>query len=241
MADGEEEAGLISGAVAARLLLLTPEEFRLLDRAGWFASVGKDRYRVVDVVQGYIRYLQKQGEDAGRTVGEVAQHIDLGQRRLFELLDEGIIPRKGRGGYSLAEVRVAYIRHLRKVAAGRGADPDLDLSSERAMLAREQTQSMALRNAIARGEYVSTEEVGRQVEGDYAVVRERLLTIPGKIADALTGCKREEIEIALLEEISEALNELNHPAGIAGRAGGAEQAPAPSAAGAQAASPPQSH
>jgi phage terminase Nu1 subunit (DNA packaging protein) len=238
MADGDE-AGLITSAVAGRLLMLAPEEFRRLDRAGWFANVSKDRYRVVDVVQGHIRYLENERRDTGRTVAEAAKHIDMGQRRFFELLDHGVITRKGKEGYGLDEVRLAYIQHLRKVAAGRGGDSDIDLSSERALLARQQTESVALRNAIARGEYASIEEIALQVETEYSIVRERLLTIPGKLSDGLAMRSREEIEAGLLEELSEALNELNDPTRIAQRAGGAGGAPAPVSEGAQAAAPSQ--
>jgi terminase small subunit / prophage DNA-packing protein len=231
-----EDAGLISGAVAARLLTLTPEEFRKLDRAGWFERAGKDAYRVVDVVQGHIRYLKKQADETGRTVAQVANHIGLTQRRLFELLDKGVIKRHGKEGYSLGEARAEYIRHLRESAAGRG-DGYVDLPIERALLAREQTQSMALRNAIARGEYASVETLARMVEGLFAVVRERLFAIPGKIAEFLVGRTRDEIERALRAELNEVLQELNDSAELARRAALAEasgmRADAEAATGAQ--------
>jgi len=154
------------------------------------------------------------------TVSECARHVDLGDRRFFELLDDGVFERRAAGGYDLETVRVAYIRHLRKVAAGRGAKTDLDLASERALLTREQTAREALRNAIARGEYVAVEEVGRQVEAEYGMVRQRLLAIPGKCAAALQGLGREECEAVLASEVSEALNELHAPSTRAGIAKG---------------------
>lgn len=57
--------------------------------------------------------------------------------------------------YSLKQLRVAYIRHLREIAAGRAstADKALDLAAERAALAREQRIGQAMKNAVARGEY----------------------------------------------------------------------------------------
>jgi phage terminase Nu1 subunit (DNA packaging protein) len=239
MASGDE-AGLNSSSAACRLLMLTPEEFRRIDRAGWFAAVSKDCYRIVDVVQGYIKYLQHDQRDSGRTVAEAARHIDIGQRRFFELLDDGAIIRKGKEGYTLEEVRTAYIRHLRNVASGRAGDSDIDLAGERALLARQQTESIALKNAVARGEYAAIDEVCRQVESEYSIVRERLLTIPGKVSDGLANRSREEIEAALLEEIAEALNELNDPTRVAKRAGSADPAPVAMPASAQAAAASQS-
>jgi len=208
-----DEAGLISAQVAARLLTLSPEEFRKLDRAGWFERVGKDSYRIVDVVQGHIRYLKKQADQTGCTVAQAANHIGVIQRRFFEFLDKGIIKRKGKEGYTLSEVRFEYHRHLREVAAGRG-DGYVDLPVERALLAREQTQSVILRNAIMRREYAPVEPMCQLVERDYGVVRERFMTIPGKCADAFAMRPREEIEVGLRLEISEALDGLSNPANL---------------------------
>jgi len=49
------------------------------------------------------------------------------------------------------------------------------------------------------------------MEAAFTIVRERLLTIPGKLADNLVAREREEIEDALREEISDALTELHEP------------------------------
>ena len=145
-------------------------------------------------------------------VGEAAQHIFLGQRRFYELLNDGAIERQA-SGYLLDDVRKQYIFHMRKMAAGRGAESGLDLASERARLAREQTQAAALKNAATRGEYISIEEVGRQLEEEYGVIRQRLLTIPS-IAESLVGLDRAAIEAALRSAVTDALNELHDAADI---------------------------
>lgn len=64
---------------------------------------------------------------------------------------------------------------------------------------------------VANREWVRVEDVGKAVEREYSVVRERLLAIPGKLAAKLVDRDRVEIELALFEEISEALNELHAP------------------------------
>lgn len=45
-----------------------------------------------------------------------------------------------------------YCRNLREVAAGRLAAGDIDLATERALLAREQREKIAMQNAVTRGE-----------------------------------------------------------------------------------------
>jgi len=78
---------------------------------------------------------------------------------------------------------------------------------------------------IEQGELVTIEEVGREVEREYSMVRERLLTIPGKVSALLARCDRAVIESKLLDEITEALAELHEPAKSDG--GQREGAPAP--------------
>jgi phage terminase Nu1 subunit (DNA packaging protein) len=82
----------------------------------------------------------------------------------------------------------------------------------RSELAQEQTIAARLKNMIARGDYVSLELFGSQVDAMMGVFRERILSIPGKIADALLGRTREEIDLILREELNEALEELSNPA-----------------------------
>ncbi len=146
------------------------------------------------------------------TIAEAAAHIDLGERRFYELVEGDVIERCQPGEYDLDQVRVTYIRHIRKIGAGRGAEKGIDLASERARLAREQTEAAAFKNAIARGEYVEIEEACRQMEADYGLVRQRILAMPGKLADALEGLDREAREAAIMAEVIEALNELHEPA-----------------------------
>lgn len=69
---------------------------------------------------------------------------------------------------------------------------------------------------VANREWVRVEDVGRQVELEYSTVRERLLTIPGKVAAALVGADRATIEAALRREIIEVLSELHDPAAFVG-------------------------
>lgn len=62
-----------------------------------------------------------------------------------------------------------------------------------------------------QGLLVSVEDVAKQVEAEYGLVRERLLVIPGKVADALVGKSREDIEAIIMAEVNEALDELHAP------------------------------
>jgi phage terminase Nu1 subunit (DNA packaging protein) len=69
-ADG---ASTIPIDVAARLLMVTPEWVRRLTKDGWIPKADRGRYRVVDVVQGYIRFLK----DEARRSSKSAAHTRL--------------------------------------------------------------------------------------------------------------------------------------------------------------------
>lgn len=67
------------------------------------------------------------------TQKEVAEHIDLSDRQVRNLLQSGVLPAsKGVGGYSLDDCRLAYIRYLRAQASGqaRRSEPDDDEDSD---------------------------------------------------------------------------------------------------------------
>jgi phage terminase Nu1 subunit (DNA packaging protein) len=212
MADADDTAGTIALDVAARLIMVEPGKFAALARAGWFKAVTPGRYRLVEVVQGYLKALQHEIE-RGRTAAEAAAHVDLGTRGFIDLVDRGIIPRAAKGSYGLDECRRLYIRHIRAAASGHGdMAAGASLSSERALLAKEQREGMSLKNAISRGDFVSVVNMVRKLGATFSVIREKLLTLPGKTADSCEMRERSEIEDIMLAEITEILNELHDAA-----------------------------
>lgn len=96
----------------------------------------------------------------------------------------------------------------------------LDLDSENLVLAdavrRKENYLGLLRRReleISNGEWVRVDEVITQVTREYAIVRERLLSIPGKVASLLINADRLTIEATLRREVTEALHELHDPVG----------------------------
>lgn len=150
------------------------------------------------------------------TAGTAARHIFVSDARFQELLNDHVFPKQE--DYDLAQVREYYIKWLRQKVTGRGSGlpghsggATLVLADERAKLASAQWQAAEIKNAVARGELVSIEKMGQFVEDDYYNLRERLLTMPGKLADTLAGLSRSEIEQLIKTELLEALSELHDP------------------------------
>jgi phage terminase Nu1 subunit (DNA packaging protein) len=113
--------------------------------------------------------------------------------------------------YRLATVVKALIEHAAKPDGRRGHGDEARLAAERARLAREQTEAVALKNAATRGDMIPVAVVKRSAGIIIAAFRERCLSIPGKIATACEMRSRGEIEEIVRGEIYEALDELSRP------------------------------
>ena len=142
-------------------------------------------------------------------IAEVAAHIGVSSPYFNDLVARGVIEKKHRGGYDADECRKSYIEHLRKQAAGRATNGDLDLAEERARLAKEQADAKEMENAIARGELVKIEDVAKQFEAGLVRARTRLLAIPSKIAPEVHACATmKEVQAIIEQNMIEALSEL---------------------------------
>ena len=140
---------------------------------------------------------------------EVAEHLDLSTTRIHGLVKAGILPNGGRAAYDLDACRVAYIRYIREIAAGRGSkDGSVDLVAERARLTRAQAECAERRNAVQAGEFLARNEVHRLVTSAFARVRAKMLSLPSKLAPLVSGTTSAKAQGALKSEIYAALNEL---------------------------------
>ena len=143
------------------------------------------------------------------TQDQIAAHLDLGVRHVRRLLAAGVLPAsKGRGGLNTDRCRVAYIAHLRGVAAGhQSKDGSLDLTEERAKLAKEQTETAAIRNAESRGELLPASEVLEYWAKQVVAVKAHLRGIPARFASQVPQLTPGEIG-GLRDLIHETLTNL---------------------------------
>jgi hypothetical protein len=100
---------------------------------------------------------------------------------------------------------------------GRAADGGKALSTARARLAEAQAEAAELKNAIARGDFIALKVIETGLATLFGVIRELILTLPGKIADAVSAHStqdRAEIFQILKRECREILVGLSSPAVI---------------------------
>jgi phage terminase Nu1 subunit (DNA packaging protein) len=136
----------------------------------------------------------------GVTQKELADYLSLSRRRVATLVDEGVIPGAVNGtGYDLKDCVKRYVDYK----AGR--EGELDLSRERALLARSQRERVDLDIAIKRGSVVKT-EVAQEVVGKIVeAFRAKVLALPTRAAP-------EVVALDGLAEVTEVLTRLCHDA-----------------------------
>lgn len=102
---------------------------------------------------------------------EVAQHLDLSDRQVRNLIADGVLPAsKGVGGLDIDACRIAYIGYLRGIASGQvrqqeardsadneSGDTAKRLEQERLRLTAAQAEGQELKNDITKRKSVPTE------------------------------------------------------------------------------------
>lgn len=139
---------------ASALLQVAPDQLQRLVASGVVRRAAPGKYIPAQLIRDYIAWLHAEPErrDRSPTQAEIAEHLDMSDRNLRDLLQMLDLDHKQA---SLSAIRVGYIRRLREQAAGRAGSEDggLDLVQERAALAREQREGQAIKNAVARKEF----------------------------------------------------------------------------------------
>ena len=143
-------------------------------------------------------------------VAVISKLLDLSPRRVYQLANEGVIPRAEKGRYELVPAVRGYIRYLRDRAIGVGALPEDAARACRARLIKAQAEAQEMENEKVRGELIPQAVVGR-AWGEMAMAfRARSLSIPKKTAPQVAGVNSiPTIEGIMEQMIFEALDELS--------------------------------
>lgn len=111
------------------------------------------------------------------TYEKFGELVGVGKSAVADLVAREIL----RPGASLHDWCLAYAGHLREVAAGRMAEGGIDLATERARLAKEQADRIAMQNAISRNELAPVYLLEEVLAKAGTRVARILDTIPGVI------------------------------------------------------------
>ncbi len=139
------------------------------------------------------------------TQNEIAKHIDLSSRKVRDYMADGILSKGG----DLDVCRVAYIRYLREVAAGRSTN-SANYTAERTRLAKAQADEKELQVKQLQGDLIPADAVLAEWRKMLSSMRSRLLAIPPRAAVLMPGIETfREAEKILKKFIYEALTELS--------------------------------
>lgn len=127
--------------------------------------------------------------------------VGISQQTVSDLMARGVLVRDATSGEWLK----SYCANLREMAAGRAASGGLDLATERARLAKEQADKVAMQNAVVRGELapvVLIEEVLSKAASKVAGVFD---AIPGMVRRRVPKLTSGDIDL-IAGEIAKARN-----------------------------------
>jgi len=131
---------------------------------------------------------------------EFGAWVGISEARVSQLMAEGVLTR-GETGH---EWLMAYCERMRDIAAGRASSETggLDLVQERAALAREQRLGIAIKNAVARGEYAPISLLAEVLATASQSVSERFEQLPGlmrKVCPELPDAARDKLMSAIAD------------------------------------------
>ncbi len=146
------------------------------------------------------------------TAQQLGKALMISERRVQQLVKQGVLYKEGRGRYPFLPNVQAYIRHLRAQADKTEMAPhktEIILEEEKARLIKAQADKAELEAARLREELIEVEQVEAMWSRLVMHLRQALLALPGRLApQVITAQSRQEAEHMLESAIYEALTEL---------------------------------
>jgi len=138
----------------------------------------------------------------------IAKLLKLTERRVQQLAKDDIIPKAERGKYDLVSSIHGYIDFLKAKAGGDFTAEDVIKNKNKLMKAKAEIAE--IERMKATGELIQKEEVKSTWLELINKVKQKLLSIPNKVAPIVVTIKNtNEIKLILQDKIYEALYEIS--------------------------------
>jgi phage terminase Nu1 subunit (DNA packaging protein) len=141
----------------------------------------------------------------------LADLLNVTERRVRQLAEEGIFTRVAKGRYNLPESIKTYLNMLKmeKDIIGSNAPGEIELETERAIKTRVERKQAEIKLALMKGQVHKASDVEQVMVDMLTSFRTRLLNIPAKLAPILVDRKETGyIKEMITAEMIEVLNEL---------------------------------
>lgn len=139
--------------------------------------------------------------DSKATQRQFGLLVGITQAAVSQSIAEGILT----AGQTYREWLMAYCKRLREKAAGRYSAGDLDLTEERARLARAQSERIEMENAVKRGELAPIDTLRDALVPVVAQIAATLESVPVKLKREAPHLTAQDMEI-VKREIARAQN-----------------------------------
>lgn len=131
------------------------------------------------------------------TQQQIAEHLDISQQQISELMQKLSIDWQVD---TLDQIRVAYIRNLRSVAAGHRSSDGMDLTRERVLTERVDRELKELMVSEKRGMLVNVEQLEPELMNMISAFRGELLARDDKLKADLDALYAINLDLNLLNE-----------------------------------------
>lgn len=135
------------------------------------------------------------------TQQQIAEHLDINQSEVSRHLEKLGIDWKIA---TMDEVRVAYLRNLRAVAAGHRSEDGLDLTRERVLTERVDRELKQLTVAEKKGLLVNVSQLEPELMNMVGAFRTELLSRDDKLKADLDALYGIEVDLAILNDYTNA-------------------------------------
>lgn len=130
------------------------------------------------------------------TQADFGKLVGVSQQAIGKMVGSGVLD----SGMTGQQMLHAYCSHLRETAAGRAGDGDLDLVTERALLAKAQRERIEMQNGVTRGELAPVALIEEVLSKAGARI--------GGIFDAIPGAVRRRVPSLSSDEIGNIEKEI---------------------------------
>lgn len=139
----------------------------------------------------------------------IARALELTERRVNQLVKDGVLPKTERGRYELIPVVQAYVKFLREKSVNSDVGAD-DYAAQRTRLTKAKADMAEMEKDQMASVLIPASDVGDAWEAMVSNMRARMLAIPSKaVATVFSAEDVNEAKKILQEVINEALAELS--------------------------------
>ena len=125
------------------------------------------------------------------STAQIAKALNLSTRRVSQLVEQGVLPKAGRGQFELGPVMAAYIRYMQTAFERRELLTDdgesADVRRQRARLLKAQADDAEIELSKKRGELLPLDVFEQEMGNMISTMRQNVLNLPGRLAPRLVG------------------------------------------------------